>query len=149
MDVDVIGAIVTYLSGALLPTVQNVYADYAPSVALPYALVHDGPESYDFSSANDGSNQPTEMVTADGIVQVEFVAETKAQARALARLLVRILVDTITQINCADGSTLELRPMRAESVPMTDVGAGTPTAFKRFVAVHYKQQFLSPGTTGG
>jgi hypothetical protein len=151
MPVDYIAAIVAFLAEAMSTLVSAVGADYvsAQPPGASYAVVHEGPEIYSEQSANDGENNPIISVIADGNVFVEFVSPTKAQARYLARQCVRILIDSTTTLACQDGNILYLRPLRGETVQITDIGAGTPGIFKRVVTVEYQQQFLNPGFPGG
>jgi hypothetical protein len=149
MPEDILMAVVNYLTQIMSTSLNAVVADYLSAPTAPYAVVHDGPETYTDASGNDGSNGPILIVYADGVLFVEFVAPTKVAARRLARQCVRILVDTFTTLECQDGTILSLFPVKADSVPMTDIGVATPGAFKRFVTISYRQEFPSPGFPGG
>ncbi len=146
---DIVAAIVTYLQGAMggslggSPTNPAVWADYAgPLQPLPYAVVQDsGGESYMFQSNDAQATGYWTHVVSDGLILVNFYAQTKAQARALGIQCVRVLSDTVATLVCADGVLLELRASRADTVPQSDTGPGTPTVFQRVVTLHYRQQF--------
>ena len=148
---DIIAAIVAYLAEAMSAQLSAVYADYVPGqpAGSAYAVVHEGPETFTEAGAQDGSNGPIKEVIPTGTVFVEFIAPTKLQTRQLVRSCVGILIDSAITLEPADGPVLALWPVRAESVRMTDVGAGTPTEFKRVLTVGYTQEFFSPGQPGG
>ncbi len=145
---DIVAAIVTYLQGAMQGSLGGsltnpaVWADYAgPLQPLPYAIVQDsGGETYAFQ-ANDPATGFWTNVVSDGRVLVSFFAQTKAQARALGIECVRVLSDTVALLLCADGNILEMRAERADTVPQSETGPGTPTVFQRVVTIHYRQQF--------
>lgn len=153
-DPDIIGAIVTYLLNAMRADLQSatgvtqVFADYAPEtnadgslVQGPYAIVMDGPETYDFSS-NDPNTGFLGNVTADGVAHVAFLAGTKALARSLGIACIHRLTDTTGDLYPADGSIMELRPSASSAVSPKDIGVDQPGLFCRIVTVHYKYQFL-------
>jgi hypothetical protein len=121
---------------------QGAWADYAPDVTpgLPYAVVFDGPETYDFSSDDYTTGHYTSCI-ADGSIIIAFVAPTKAVVRLLARVCVLTIANYVSNIVTADGTLLELTPMRTESIPLTDSGPAVPTVFKRAVMCNYKEQF--------
>lgn len=151
---DIIGAIVAYLQGAMGQSLLSangspqVYTDFAPQtnpdgspVSQPYAVVTEGPETYEAQSDDPGTGFYLSNIAA-GTAMVSFVATTKAQARALARAGVRLMSDPRAELSAADGRVLTLLPLRAETVPITAAGVQQPTAFARVVTVNYKQQFL-------
>jgi hypothetical protein len=143
---DILQAIVVYLRAAMDEDLGGigflgVWADYAPSVpdGVPYAIVHDGPETYTEESSSGGTN-----IISDGLVQVSFIAATKAEVRYLARRCVRLLIDTVVTLEADDGEIIYLRPLRTDSTMITEIGPGIPTAFKRVVTIRYRQQWTSP-----
>lgn len=144
---DILDAIVAFLNSAMGQQlqgvgVQGVWADYAPDVTpgLPYAVVFDGPETYDFTS-DDGSTGHLTSCIADGTVLIAFIAPSKAQVRLLARTCVVIISSYDSYITTNDGTLLQLSPIRTDSIPLTDSGPAVPSVFKRAVTVEYKQQF--------
>lgn len=149
MPEDILMAIEQYLSEIMGTSLNTVMVDYIGQPNPPYAIIHDGPETYTDVSGHDPDGLPAIDVLADGVIFVEVVAPSKVEARRLVRMLVRIMIDTFVTLQCKDGNVIHLRPIKADSVPMTDIGVATPGAFKRFVAVGYKQEFLSPGFPGG
>lgn len=150
MPPDIISAVIAYLQGAMGVSLfasssnQGAWSTYAPDVpdGVPYCIVRAGPETYEFTS-NDLSTGHSNSVITDGILHVAFVAPGEEQVWALARQCVRVLNDTQAEFNAADGNVEYLRPVRSDSVFLTDSGPAVPTVFKRVVTVEYRQQFAS------
>lgn len=150
MNPDIISAVVAYLRGAMggslfaTATNQGVWSTYAPDVPVnqPYCVVRAGPETYIFES-NDPATGHTNAIITDGFLHVGFVAPLEEQVWALSRQCVLVLNDTQAEFFAADGAIIYLRPVRSDSVPLTDSGPSIPTAFKRVVTVEYRQQFQS------
>ena len=141
-------AVIAYLqnamAGSLGVTATNpaVWRSYSPDVALPYAIVSLGSEeSYEFQSNDPELAGYWTSVIANGFVFASFVATSETQVLSLARECVRKCCDSVATLTCSDGTTLELRPMSSRDEPLTDTAPGSPTAFRRTVIMHYKQQF--------
>jgi hypothetical protein len=153
MSTDIIAAIVAYLQAVLASTLQvdgttstgsinpGVFADYARDTidGVPYIVVHDGPETYTFASDSGGCT-----VISDGVCQIAVIAPSKELARSIAIQVNRLVVDTVVELFCADGNVIHLRPIRTDSVPMSEIGPGVPITFKRVVTVEYRQQWSTP-----
>jgi hypothetical protein len=153
MSPDIIASVVAYLQSALAGTLQvggttsggsinaGVFADYARDTidGVPYIVVHDGPETYVFASDAGGCT-----VISDGLLQIAVIAPTKELARSIAIQVNRLVVDTVVDLFCADGTVIHLRPVRTDSVLMSDTGIAIPTAFKRVVTIEYRQQWSTP-----
>ncbi len=158
MNPNIITAIVTYLQAAMVsdlhvsPTNQGVWAYYARTTidGVPYAVVQRGPEMYSDSQAGgdqwaDGSGSG-ELVEATGIVIVIFIAPTVEQVEELADRCVNVCRDSVAgDLICSNGQTTYMRPARADSEPMSDIGPAVPGTFRRSVQIQYKRQFYAPG----
>lgn len=150
LNPDIISAVVAYLrwamGGSLFVTETNdgVWSTYATSVPVnqPYCVVRAGPETYEFIS-DDLEGGHSNSVITDGVLHVGFVAPGEEQAWALGRQCVRVLNDTQAEFHAADGRVIYLRPVRSDSVFLTDSGPSIPAVFKRVVTVEYRQQFRS------
>lgn len=150
---DIIAAIANYVAavmGRSLPSATGfpqVYCDYAPgtnpdgsATAAPYAIVHDGPESYRYQS-NDPATGAYTMATADGLAMVQFVGRTKAEARALGRDAVRKISRDVVELLTSDGTVIHLSPQRGDSPPVPEVGIAGQYPFSRVITVRYEEQF--------
>jgi hypothetical protein len=155
MNPDILAAVVAYLqqvmglSLASSTGFRQVYADFAPEqngdgspVSQPYAVVSDGPESYQIVSSSTTTAGYQVDVIADGTLSVAFYATSKLAARALGIQAVRALSDTVEMLAAADGRVLTILPVAAQSVPIMTAGVAQPTAFARIVTFNYKQEFV-------
>lgn len=148
MNPDIVAAAIAYIqqsmSGSLgvTPTNPAVWEKYSPGISLPYCVVTRGPdETYKYMSNDPALAGYYDSYTTDGILFVSFVATTDAQLQSLVRQCLAMLVDTKATLIPVDGPVLYLRPESSHDIPMTDVGPGSPTQFKRTMVVRYAQEF--------
>jgi hypothetical protein len=138
---DIIAAVAAFLNDAMAGPLdvtdaspEKAFTDYAHQVALPYAIVHDGPESYAYQS--------DDSFIADGALQVSLHAASKSAARRLGRECIRVMSDpNATLPHFLDGTCLEMRPGGSQSVPHTETGPDQPAEFIRVVMWHYRAQY--------
>jgi hypothetical protein len=154
---NIVGAVVAYLRQAMMQSFQvsatneGVWGYYARETidGVPYAVVQHGPEQYSDSQAGgsddyDGSGAG-ELVIAEGTVIVIVIAPQADLAELLAHRVVMLCRDSVAgDLPCADGELIYMRPMAAQSDPITDIGPAVPGTFRRFVQIKYKQQFYEP-----
>jgi hypothetical protein len=164
---NIIAAIADYLQHAMggdfqvSSTNQGVWAYYARETVdgVPYAVVQHGLETYTDSQAGgdsfaDGAGAG-ELVEAQGTVLVIIIAPQSDLAESLARKCVWLCRDSVAgDFPLVDAEITYMRPSRAMSDPMTDIGPAIPGVFRRTVEILYKQQFYEPSNlppvpTGG
>lgn len=142
MSPDLLAAIVDLLNTSMgdvlgaTPAAPKAWAEYAPHVDYPYAIVTNPQETYEYQSPSDSG---TISMLVDGVIQVAFYATSLTEARKLGRTAALELADT--EPSFLDGTLLEFRPVSATEVPLFEEGASVPTVFVRTVAFHYREQF--------
>ena len=150
---DVLGAITAYVQLtmtdqlALLPTASGGVAaaawadEYPPGTnpPLPYALILDGPESYQFYSADPASGFKNFVIT-DGQVNVVFFAPTKQAARQLGETFYARACNFPVPLPVGTGNITDLIPATAMSAAPKEPFPGAPAAFVRVVVLHFKHE---------
>jgi hypothetical protein len=139
---DIIAAIANYVAsvmGQSLSSATETNPD-GSFTAAPYAIVHDGPETYRYQS-NDPETGCYTMAIADGIAMVQFIGRSKAEARALGRDAVKKISRNVVELLTSDGTVIHLSPQRGESPPVPKVGIEGQYPFSRVINVRYEEQF--------
>lgn len=112
----------------------KVFADFADQVPLPYTVLTETGEGYEFMTANAGN---WINFTATGQMVFEVYAGSRYQARTLGFIIAAALNDQPfywAGIN----SLMEFRMMRSQFVPTTDPsGPMAPIMFRRIFVFEY------------
>lgn len=154
---DIVSAVAMYLAGAMGQSLLSdtgyvqLYTDWTPSsnpdgstVSAPYAVLLEGPETYSAQSDNPATGFYLSEI-ADGRLDIEFHAGTKALARQLGRTAVRLLSNPEMQLIAQDAQVIigGFLPVAAMTRWYDEIGPdGQSTHFIRIVSCQYKQQFL-------
>jgi len=119
-----------------------VWADEYPPLTeppLPYALVLDGVENYEFSSQDPATGYFNQVIS-DGTISVAFHAATKQDVRDISLLFIQrcalFAIPTVTE----NGRIIDFLPMSSQTVVPKEVAPASPTVYVRVVVIHYKLQ---------
>ena len=139
---DVLGAVLAFVQSIMTDqfaslitssggTAAAAWADEYPpgsNPPLPYCLVLDGPESYQFFS-NDPATGFFNHVITDGQVNVVFFAQTKAAARQLGLTFRDRVCKFPLPLPVGDGTIVDIIPATAVSAAPREPFAGPPVGF--------------------
>jgi hypothetical protein len=148
MNPDFVSAIAAYLAQiqaaplGVTPTNAGVWTNYGDQGTYPYAIVTNPRESYQVSSNDPQTGEPT-FVIARGVIQVRYFGTAADQVRALARqcLLSLSKVAAWSQLISNEGNCLEVLLVESDEVPITDSGTQSPTVYCRQAVMQYVVEF--------
>jgi hypothetical protein len=121
----------------LLSPVIQITADYAGSIALPFARYVELGETFTYLTAS-ASDPNQRQVINESQFQLSIFATNREKARALGRQIMDLVDDYLATYQ--DGRIMHLEPIAAIFVPEPRTGPSTPTVFHRAITFTLTEQ---------
>jgi len=124
------------LVGLLSPIVQMT-ADYAGTIALPFARYVELGDTYTYFARSSGDPVQRQVINESA-----FQISIYAQGREIARQLGRQVMDVVDDYKptYTNGRVMHLEPVSAIFIPEPRSGPSTPTVFHRAITFHLTEQ---------
>ncbi len=117
--------------------VAKFFADFAPSVDLPYCVIGELGETYDYMTRSAGG--AVVNYTAPGQMMFSIFAAERLQARQLGFTIAKVLNDATLLLDSGE-QVMEFRMIRSQFNPIPQVGPGSPAVFNRVFIFEYMFQ---------
>lgn len=108
------------------------FADYASDFALPYLVVFEIGETYDYMTQAPAGDYE---FTSPGQLGIHVYQSGRITCRQLGFLVAAALNDAA--LTWTGGTLMSIRLAQAAFIPVTEVGPSTPTTFKRLLVFEY------------
>ena len=122
---------------ALLTPIIQMTADYAGTIALPFARYVELGETYTYF-AMSRDNPAQRMVISESQFELSIYAMNRELARQLGRQVMNAMDDYKAVYN--DGRIMYIEPISAIFIPEPRSGPSTPTVFHRSITFALMEQ---------